>query len=42
MLPFGGVGAFDLDHYVVGKSLDGLFLVVGQEEQKRGLRAIAR
>ncbi|MFZ0887115.1 MAG: DUF4197 family protein, partial [Candidatus Binataceae bacterium] len=25
---------FDLDSYVVQKSLDGLFYVVGQEEQK--------
>jgi hypothetical protein len=24
--------AFDLDRYVVGKSLDGLFYMVGQEE----------
>ncbi len=41
-LPFGGVGAFDLDHYVVGKALDGLFLVVGQEEQKIRANPTAR
>ena len=29
----GGKG-FNLDNYVVGKTLDGLFLVMGQEEQK--------
>jgi hypothetical protein len=33
-LPFLGVEAFDVDRYVVGKALDGLFVVVGQEEQK--------
>jgi hypothetical protein len=27
-------GSFDLDKYVVGKTLDGLFYVLGQEEQK--------
>jgi hypothetical protein len=26
--------AFDLDKYVVGRSLDGLFHVVGEEEKK--------
>ena len=41
-LPFGGVGAFDLDHYVIGKALDGLFLVVGQEEQKIRANPTAR
>jgi len=30
----GGVGNFDINSYVVGKSLDGLFYMVGQEEQK--------
>ena len=33
-LPFMSVEAFDLDHYVVGKALDGLFYVLGQEEKK--------
>jgi hypothetical protein len=41
-LPFGGAGAFDLDRYVVGKALDGLFLVVGQEEQKIRANPAAR
>lgn len=27
-------GSFDLDKYVVGKTLDGLFYMLGQEEQK--------
>jgi hypothetical protein len=30
----GGIGNFDINSYVVGKSLDGLFYMVGQEEQK--------
>jgi uncharacterized protein DUF4197 len=33
-LPFVNVEQYDLDHYVVGKSLDGLFHVVGEQEQK--------
>ncbi|HEV8586473.1 MAG TPA: DUF4197 domain-containing protein [Methylomirabilota bacterium] len=33
-IPFLNVEAFDLDHYVVGKALDGLFHVVGDEEKK--------
>jgi hypothetical protein len=33
-LPFMGSQSFDLDHYVTNKALDGLFLVVGQEERK--------
>jgi hypothetical protein len=33
-LPFVNVQAFDVDQYVVGKALDGLFHVVGDEEQK--------
>ena len=28
------VGSFDLDNYVVGKTLDGLFLMLGQQEKK--------
>src|SRR5438477_640104 len=34
LVPFGDVGSFDLDRYVVGKALDGLFLTLGQEERK--------
>jgi hypothetical protein len=33
-LPFVSKEAMDLDHYVTNKALDGLFLVVAQEEQK--------
>jgi Protein of unknown function (DUF4197) len=33
-LPFVNVDAIDLDAYVVGKTLDGLFHVLGEEERK--------
>ncbi len=33
-LPFGKPGEFDINRYVVSKSLDGLFYVLGQEETK--------
>jgi len=33
-LPFGGSQSFDITDYVVGKTLDGLFYMVGQEEKK--------
>lgn len=33
-LPFMGSKSLDLDHYVTDKALDGLFLMVGQEEKK--------
>jgi hypothetical protein len=33
-IPFLNLEAFDLDHYVVGKALDGLFHVVGDEEKR--------
>ena len=33
-LPFVNVDAVDLDSYVVGKALDGLFHVLGEEERK--------
>lgn len=33
-LPFVNAEQFDLDNYVVGKSLDGLFHMLAQEEQK--------
>jgi hypothetical protein len=41
-LPFGGVQAFDLDRYVVGKALDGLFVVVAEEERKIRTQPAAR
>ncbi len=34
MIPFGKMDSLDLDAYVTQKSLDGLFLKVGQEETK--------
>ena len=33
-LPFGRSQGFDITDYVVGKSLDGLFYMLGQEEKK--------
>jgi hypothetical protein len=33
-LPFGHSATFDITGYVVGKTLDGLFYMVGQEEKK--------
>jgi|SRR5208337_1531895 len=33
-LPFGKSDALDINHYVVLKSLDGLFFVLAQEEKK--------
>jgi hypothetical protein len=33
-LPFGGSHSFDITDYVVGKTLGGLFYMVGQEEKK--------
>jgi uncharacterized protein DUF4197 len=41
-IPFVKSESLDLDHYVVGKSLDGLFHVVGQEEQKIRTNPAAR
>lgn len=41
-LPFGGVESFDLDRYVVGKALDGLFVVVGDEERRIRTNPAAR
>lgn len=41
-IPFVKKETFDLDHYVVTKALDGLFLVVGQEEQKIRTNPAAR
>ena len=34
VIPFLRTEDYDLDHYVVGKALDGLFHVVGEEERK--------
>jgi hypothetical protein len=34
VLPFGGVQGFDITNYVVGKTMDGLFYMLGQEEKK--------
>ena len=33
-LPFGRVQSFDITDYVVGKTLDGLFFMLGEEEKK--------
>ncbi len=33
-LPFGNAQSLDVDTYVVGKTLDGLFYVLGEEEKK--------
>ena len=41
-IPFLKSDTFDLDRYVVGKSLDGLFYVLGQEEQKIRTNPAAR
>ncbi|MDA8242059.1 MAG: DUF4197 domain-containing protein [Nitrospiraceae bacterium] len=41
-LPFMSSQSFDLDHYVTNKALDGLFLVVGQEEKNIRTNPAAR
>jgi hypothetical protein len=41
-LPFVKAPAFDVDEYVVGKSLDGLFYLLAQEEQKIRTNPAAR
>lgn len=41
-LPFAQAESMDLDHYVTGKALDGLFYMVGQEEQKIRTNPAAR
>jgi hypothetical protein len=41
-LPFVDAEQFDLDNYVVGKSLDGLFYTLAQEEQKIRTNPAAR
>jgi hypothetical protein len=42
MVPFGKMDSFDLDSYVTQKSLDGMFLKVGQEEAKIRTNPAAR
>jgi hypothetical protein len=41
-LPFVNKQSFDLDDYVVGKALDGLFYMVGEEEKKIRKDPLAR
>jgi len=41
-IPFVSLEAFDLDRYVVGKALDGLFHVVAEEEKKIRTNPAAR
>ena len=42
MVPFGKMETFDLDRYVTGKALDGMFLKVAQEEAKIRTNPAAR
>jgi RNA binding exosome subunit len=41
-VPFGRMESLDLDHYVTTKALDGLFLMVGEEEKKIRTQPAAR
>jgi hypothetical protein len=41
-VPFAKSESLDLDHYVTTKALDGLFYMVGQEEQKIRTNPVAR
>lgn len=41
-IPFMKSQSFDIDHYVVGKTLDGLFYVLGEEERKIRTNPAAR
>jgi uncharacterized protein DUF4197 len=41
-LPFGGRVAFDLKAYVTAKALDGMFLMIGREEEKIRKDPVAR
>jgi len=41
-LPFAGKRPFDLDAYVTGKALDGMFLMIGREEEKIRKDPVAR
>jgi len=42
LVPFVDTESLDLDHYVTGKALDGLFLMVGDEEKKIRTNPAAR
>jgi hypothetical protein len=42
MVPFLKGESADLDHYVTGKALDGLFLMIGEEEKKIRTNPAAR
>jgi len=41
-IPFLNTESYDLNHYVVGKGLDGLFVVVGQQEAQIRANPAAR
>jgi uncharacterized protein DUF4197 len=41
-LPFGGKGGFHLEDYVTDKALDGMFLMIGREEEKIRKDPVAR
>ena len=41
-LPLAGTQSLDLDHYVTTKALDGLFLMVGEEEKEIRTNPAAR
>jgi len=41
-IPFVKSESFDIDHYVLTKALDGLFHVLGEEEQKIRTNPAAR
>lgn len=41
-LPLGDTVAIDIDQYVVGKAVDGLFVVMGQEERQIRRNPVAR
>ena len=41
-IPFASVESLDVDQYVVGKALDGLFHVLGEEEKKIRTNPMAR
>ncbi len=41
-LPFAGRTTFNLEEYVTGKALDGLFLMIGREEEKIRKDPVAR
>lgn len=41
-IPFARVESLDVDQYVVGKALDGLFYILGEEEKKIRTNPVAR